>query len=179
MENYIGEIRIFPGNFAPEGWFFCSGQLLSISEYETLFVLLGTTYGGDGVTTFAVPNLQSRAVVGMGQGPGLSNYAQGQMAGQESVTLLSTQIPPHQHPVTATLQAHTGTPTQDSPEGAYFGDGGGRSYGPNNNSTKLAAGSLASPQVGPAGGSQPHPNTQPSLAINYIIAWQGIYPSQP
>lgn len=180
MENYIGEIRIFPGNFAPEGWFFCNGQLLSIAEYDALYYLLGITYGGDGVSTFALPNLQSRAVVGMGQGPGLSSYAQGQLAGQEGVTLLTTQIPAHQHPVSATLQAHTGAPTQDSPEGAYFGDGGGsNSYGPKNNSARLATGSLVSPQVGPAGGSQPHANIQPSLATNYIIAWQGIFPSQP
>jgi microcystin-dependent protein len=179
MTSYIGEIRIFAGNFAPQGWFFCQGQLLQISEFDTLYSLIGTTYGGDGQTTFALPDLRSRAVLGQGQLPGGSTYQMGQQLGQENVTLTTNQMPVHQHPVSATLQAHTGTPAQDSPEGAYFGDKGGRSYGANNGSTKLGAGSVTNPQVGPAGGSQPHTNIQPLLVINYIISWQGIYPGQP
>ena len=178
MTSYIGEIRIFAGNFAPQGWFFCQGQLLPISEYDTLYSLIGTTYGGDGVNTFALPDLRSRAVLGQGQLPGGSTYQMGQLLGQENVTLTTNQMPAHQHPVSATLQAHTGTPAQDSPEGAYFGDKGGRSYGANNGSTKLAAGSVTNPQLGPAGGSQPHENRQPVQVLNYCIAISGIYPSR-
>jgi microcystin-dependent protein len=180
MEQYLGEIRLFAGNFAPADWAFCNGQLLPISENDALFYLLGTTYGGDGQTTFGLPNLQSRAVVGVGQGPGLSNnYVQGQALGQETVTLTANQLPSHTHPVTATLQAHTGAPNQDSPEGAFFGDGGGRSYGPNNGSAALGANSVTNAVIGVAGSSQPHENRQPSLALNYIIALTGIFPSQP
>jgi microcystin-dependent protein len=99
MENYLGEIRIFAGNFAPQGWLFCQGQLLAISQNQALFALLGTTYGGDGQTTFSVPDLRGRAAVGLGAGPGLSPYQQGQQAGYETVTLTTAQLPVHQHPV--------------------------------------------------------------------------------
>ena len=177
MDNYIGEIRIFAGNFAPVGWLFCNGQLLNIAEYEVLFVLLGTTYGGDGQTTFALPNLQSRAAVGLGQGPGQSNYVQGQQAGTESVTLTTLQLPTHTHQVQAAPKAHTGTPTQDNPGGAYFGDGGGSIYGPSSGTGKLASGAFTGGQVAAAGASQAHANIQPLLAVNYIIATTGIYPS--
>ena len=179
MVSYIGDIRIFAGNFAPQGWLFCQGQLLQISEYDTLYSLLGTTYGGDGQSTFWLPDLRSRAVVGTGSLPGGGNYVIGQSIGQETVTLTTNQLPAHTHVVSATLQAHTGAPALDSPEGGYFGDRGSRSYGANNGSTKLAAGSVINSQVGPAGSSQAHANTQPSLVINYIIATEGIYPSQP
>ncbi|MDQ2771522.1 MAG: tail fiber protein [Bacteroidota bacterium] len=177
MENYIGEIRIFAGNFAPLGWLFCNGQLLSISDYEALFTLLGTTYGGDGQNTFALPNLQSRAVVGVGQGPGLSNYVLGQSAGTENVTLTTNQLPTHSHQVQAAPKAHTGTPTQDNPAGAYLGDGGGSIYAPSSGTGHLANGAFTGGQVSAAGASQAHSNIQPLLATNYIIATEGIYPS--
>ncbi len=177
MDPYIGEIRIFAGNFAPQNWLFCNGQLLSIADYSALFTLLGTTYGGDGQNTFGVPNLQSRAVVGVGLGPGLSSYVQGQQAGTENVTLTTLQLPVHGHQVQAAPKAHTGTPTQDNPGGAYFGDGGGNIYAPSSGTGKLASGAFIGGQVGVAGASQAHSNIQPLLAVNYIIATTGIYPS--
>ena len=177
MDNYIGEIRIFAGNFAPVGWLFCNGQLLSITDYDVLFNLIGTTYGGDGQTTFALPSLQSRAVVGVGQGPGLSSYVLGQSAGTENVTLTTLQLPTHTHQVQAAPKAHTGTPTQDNPGGAYFGDGGGDIYGPSSGTGKLAAAAFTGGQVAAAGASQAHSNIQPLLATYYIIATEGIYPS--
>ena len=177
MDNYIGEIRIFAGNYAPQGWFFCNGQLLSISEYETLFMLIGTTYGGDGTQTFALPNLQSRVGVGVGQGPGLSNYGLGQQAGMENVTLLTTQLPAHSHQVQASPKAQTGAPAQDSPAAAYFGTASSGIYGPSSGSGHLASNCFIGGQVGGAGASQPHSNIQPLLATNYIIATEGIFPS--
>jgi len=178
MENYLGEIRIFAGNFAPQGWLFCQGQLLSISENDTLFMLLGTTYGGDGQTNFALPDLRSRAVVGMGAGPGLSPYQQGQKAGQESVTLSAAQLPAHQHPVQGTVRALTGTPAQASPSQAYFGNQGGPAYQSGAGAGMLAPGAVTG-QTASAGDTQGHSNIQPLLAINYIIATVGIFPSQP
>jgi microcystin-dependent protein len=178
MENYLGEIRIFAGNYAPENWMFCKGQLVSIAEYDALYALLGTTYGGDGQTTFALPNLQSRVPVGMGQGPGTSNYVQGQMVGTENVTLLTMQMPAHQHPVQAAITAVTGGSKQQSPTGARFGDQGGSPYSASAGTAKLASDALVG-TLAPAGGSQPHTNVQPVLALNFIIAMAGIYPSQP
>jgi microcystin-dependent protein len=177
MEPYVGEIRIFAGNFAPLGWLLCQGQLVQISEYDTLFYLVGTTYGGDGQTTFALPNLSSRAVVGIGQGGGLSNYVQGQMAGTENVTLTSQQLPTHSHAITASLNALTQGTGTGSPQDAYFGDQGASLYSPSSDGSKLAGNTVTATLV-PAGGSAPHQNTQPSLAINYIIATVGIFPSQ-
>ncbi|MGY3090568.1 microcystin-dependent protein [Hymenobacter sp. UYAg731] len=177
MDPYIGEIRIFAGTYAPQDWLFCSGQLLSIVEYDALFNLIGTTYGGDGQNTFALPDLRSRAAVGVGQGPGQSNYVLSQQAGSESVTLTTLQLPTHTHQVQAAPKAHTGTPTQDNPGGAYFGDGGGSIYGPSSGAGKLASGAFTGGQVTAAGASQAHSNIQPLLATYYIIATTGIYPS--
>jgi microcystin-dependent protein len=177
MDNYIGEIRIFAGNFAPEGWLFCQGQLLSISQNDALYALLGTTYGGDGQTTFGLPDLRGRAAVGMGAGPGLSPYRQGQQAGQESVTLTAAQLPVHQHPVQGTMRAKAGTPAQASPSQAYFGDQGGPSYQSGASTAALAPDAVTG-QTNPAGSSQAHANMQPLLATNYIIATVGIFPSQ-
>ncbi|MFD2784119.1 phage tail protein [Hymenobacter rubripertinctus] len=177
MDNYLGEIRIFGGTFPPVGWQFCSGQLLSISENEALYTLLGTTYGGDGQNTFALPNLQSRVAVGMGQGPGRSNYQQGQTAGTENVTLTTAQLPVHQHPLQASVKAVTGANGQTSPVGAYFADKGGDNYTGTAGTSTLGADALTG-TLTPAGGSQPHSNIQPALALQYIIATEGIYPSQ-
>lgn len=176
---YIGEIRTVGFNYAPPGWLMCQGQSLPISQYEALYILLGTTYGGDGVSSFNLPNLQSRLVVGAGQGPGLSAYRQGEMGGTESVTLTTNQLPPHTHAVTAAVGAATGGTAQASPAGAYPGTATGNLYG----SAATAGATLASPVVNgtaqPAGGNQPHSNMQPMLAINYIICVEGIYPSRP
>ena len=179
MDNYIGEIRIFAGTFAPQDWLFCNGQLLSINDNQALYSLLGTTYGGDGQNTFALPDMRSRAAVGMGQSSGGSTYVQGQMQGIENVTLTTSQMPAHQHPVQATPRATTGTPAVGSPTGAYFGDQGGKVYAANDGSAQLGPNSIVNGQATAAGGSQPHPNIQPYLAISYIIATQGIYPSRP
>jgi len=177
MENYVGEIRIFAGNFAPADWAFCKGQLLPIGENEALFQLIGTTYGGDGQTTFAVPNLQSRVAVGQGQSPQGSNYTVGMAGGVEAVTLNTLQMAAHQHPVTnSSIVAITGGTAQNTPGGAYFGNSGGAAYANSNSGNSLNPGAVTG-QSTPAGGSQPHSNIQPVLALNYIIALTGIYPS--
>lgn len=167
MSNpYVGEIRMFAGNFAPTGWLFCNGQLLPISEYDTLFNLIGTTYGGDGQVTFALPDLRGR--VPMHQGPG---YIQGQQAGVESVTLGASQIPAHSHALSGSAaNASTTAPAGNVP--ATMGAVTTFLYGTDAPSTSL------SPQsVSPAGGSQPHENMQPFLCVSFIIAAYGIYPS--
>jgi microcystin-dependent protein len=167
---YIGEIRMFGGNFAPAGWAFCDGQLLPISENDALFTLIGTTYGGDGQSTFALPNLQSRVPVHQGTGPGLATYLIGEQGGVETVTLTTQQIPLHNHP----WLASTGSGTSNSPA---------------NNITasppvaKLyRVGSPSDPMsptiVQPTGGNQPHDNLQPYLAINYILSLFGVFPTQ-
>jgi microcystin-dependent protein len=178
MTAYIGEIRIFAGNFAPVGWLFCQGQLLPIREYEALYALIGTTYGGDGSTTFALPNQTGRLVVGQGQLPGGSNYQMGQMLGAENVQLTGNHLPTHGHPMAATIGVpETGT-AQTDPTNAYFGNGGGLAY---TSALGTNPGKLASEAVrgnsSVAGGSQPHSNIQPVQAINYIISMSGVYPS--
>lgn len=171
---YVGEIRMFGGNFAPSGWMFCSGQLLPISENETLFQLIGTTYGGDGQSTFALPDLQGRVPLHMGQGPGLQNYQLAETGGVESVTLTANQLPAHPHPVRTAATGQT-----VSPAGAILADAtsvqaGVRTY--NAAVTPLAP--MHPGSVGPAGGSQPHENLQPTVAISFIISLFGIFPSQ-
>lgn len=169
MEGYIAEIRLFAGNFAPRNWAFCNGQILSIAQNTALFSLLGTTYGGNGQTTFALPDLRSRVPVGTGQGPGLSSYTLGEMSGQESVTLLSTQIPIHNHGI----GAQSGVGTQNAPNGSNYiaaSDRRDAQFSASANS------SLASTST--AGGSQPHDNMQPYLGMNYIICLFGIFPSR-
>jgi microcystin-dependent protein len=163
---YIGEIRMFAGNFAPAGWMFCSGQLLSISEYETLFQLIGTTYGGDGQSTFALPDMQGRLPIHQGGG-----YVLAENGGVELVTLTANQIPSHTH----TVKAASGAGHARSPEGAVpAGSGAAQAYSASGPIASMAAGA-----VGPAGapGPQPHDNTQPSLCVNFIISMYGIFPS--
>lgn len=179
---YIGEIRIVGFNFAPVGWAFCNGQSMSIAENDALFALIGTTYGGDGQTNFNLPNLQSRLGVGSqsGQpGPGLSPYPLGAQLGTETVTLNTTHVPPHQHPFSAKMAAASGgTPTND-PRNAYPGPNSGAPYaGSAGNNQSLNASALSG-LAQPNQGSQPHPNIQPVLALNYIISLEGIYPPQP
>ncbi|HKX28053.1 MAG TPA: tail fiber protein [Blastocatellia bacterium] len=170
-EPFIGEIRIFGFNFAPLGWAACNGQLMSIAQNTTLFSILGTTYGGDGKTTFALPNLQSRAPMMWGQGPGLTARDIGESIGTDTVTLLSTQIPAHNHQ----YQNFTGDGTQQNPtNSAILADPpAGRIYQTDvtSNLTQM------SPQaVGLAGGSQPHNNQQPFLTLMFCIALEGVFP---
>jgi microcystin-dependent protein len=170
-QPYIGEIRMFAGNFPPSGWMFCQGQQLPISENDALFTLIGTTYGGDGQETFNLPNLASRAPLHMGTGPGGTTYQIGEMAGTEQETLSVQQIPTHTH----TLIASQNVGTDNSPAGALLAQdtGGVQMY-----REVAAADPLDVGSVGPAGGSQPHENMQPFLGINFIISLFGIFPSQ-
>lgn len=174
MEPFIGQLMLVGFNFAPKGWMFCNGQLLSIAQNTALFSLLGTTYGGDGITTFALPDLRGRVANHFGQGPGLSNYVQGEASGTETVTLLITELPAHNHAVLA----NSGTGNTNSPEGAILG-GYGTSLPPEGPYTNAGANTtLAANAVGPSGGSQPHNNLSPFLTLNYIIATEGVYPSR-
>lgn len=164
-EPFIGEVALFANNFAPRGWMPCSGQLLAISTNQALFSILGTTYGGNGVTNFALPNLNGRAAVGAGWGPGLSYYGPGQQGGEQSVTLNSQQIPTHVHQTRgSSANATTGTPVGTLPAA-----GNVALY------TSQATDNVTTPH---AGGSQPHDNTQPSLGLLYCIATVGIFPSR-
>jgi microcystin-dependent protein len=168
-QPYVGEIRMFAGNFNPNGWAFCNGALLPISENETLFQLIGTTYGGDGESTFGLPNLQSRVPIHMGTGGG-SSFTIGEMGGVESVTLTTQQIPLHNHAFIASQdQAGLTTP----PNNVLGQIPGGNVYIQETADTPLNAGS-----IGPAGGNQPHDNMQPFLCISFIISLYGIFPSQ-
>ena len=167
-QPYVGEIRMFAGNFAPAGWMFCSGQLIPISENDTLFNLIGTTYGGDGQNTFALPDLQSRIPIHMGTGSSGTNYTMGQNGGVESVTLTTQQIPSHTHPFI--VSGDSGS--QSNPGGAVPATGVTiyRAAQPANVPMNANA-------VTQAGGNQPHDNMQPFLCINYIISLYGVYPS--
>ena|ERR1022692_3560582 len=168
-QPYVGEIRMFAGNFAPSGWAFCAGQLLAIAENDTLFNLIGTTYGGDGQSTFALPDLRSRVPINQGQGSGLSNYPLAQNGGFETVTLQLAQIPSHTHVPAANSAVGSST----SPSGNFWAERSGTNeysnVTPNGN---MNAGTLQS-----TGGSQPHDNMLPFLAINFIISLFGVYPS--
>lgn len=171
MEGYIGQIMMFAGNFAPKNWAFCQGQLLQISQNTALFSILGTTYGGNGTTTFGLPNLSGRVPVGTGQGAGLSSVQLGQAWGTESVTLTTNQIPAHTHAlVGVTEDGNSNSPTNNFPANTKGTDTDYRASG---TATQMAAGA-----IGIAGGSQPHTNMQPSLGMNYVICMYGIYPSR-
>lgn len=169
-DPFIGEIRMFAGNFAPQGWATCDGQLMAIAQNDALFSLVGTTYGGDGQTTFGLPDLRGRLPLHMGQGPGLSNYPIGQSAGSESVTLTSPQLPAHSH----TLLASGAAANNASPLGSLTAASSSSSiYG-----NAAPAVTMRADAVAPAGGSQPHDNLMPFLCLNFIIALEGIYPSR-
>jgi microcystin-dependent protein len=169
-DQFVAEIRIFPFNFAPKGWAFCNGQLLPLSQNTALFSLLGTFYGGDGKSTFALPDLQGRAPNHQGQGAGLSDYFLGQSAGSESVTLLESEIPAHNH------QAFGSTGSGPaSPADSAWGTGVGRTPPPTyvDGSPNVI---MSAQATGIAGASFPHNNMQPYLALNFCIALQGIFP---
>ncbi|MDY7226284.1 phage tail protein [Hyalangium rubrum] len=173
-EPFLGEIRIFAGNFAPRGWAFCEGQLLSIAQNTALFSILGTTYGGNGQTTFALPDLRGRVPIQPGQGPGLSPHTLGEAAGQETVTLISNQMPAHTHP----FGAHNGQGDTFSPEGAVNAAAVDSTQQPLNIYSTQVNTVMGPQSVGISGGNQPHPNMQPYLCLNFIIALEGIFPSR-
>ena len=183
MDEFIGIIKIFAGNFAPTGWALCNGQLLPISQYAAVFSILGTTYGGDGRTTFGLPNLQSRVPVGMGQGPGLSLYTQGEVTGTENNSLTVNNLPAHTH--TGKLTVSSGNASQAAATaGASIATPGslnGRSFASTfgfNTATPDMALNAASVTTNPTGGNIPVNNIQPVIAVNYIICLQGIFPSR-
>lgn len=176
QDNFIGEIRMFAGNFPPKGWAFCEGQIMPISQNAALFSLLGTTYGGNGTTNFALPNLNGKVPIGAGQGPGLSDYVEGQEGGEETVTLLQAQIPAHSHTVAAgsvAVPANTSTGNADSPKNNYAAPST-KSYSATSSGNMNTTGSTMT--LVPIGGGQPHNNLQPYLVVRYIIALQGIFP---
>jgi microcystin-dependent protein len=170
---FVGEIRLFGFPRVPTGWFACDGSLLPISEYQALYAVVGTTYGGDGVTTFAVPDLRGRLPVHQGTGPGLPNMVVGQRAGSESVTLSTTQLPSHTHPMQATTaDANAYVPGASVQLGALAGD---VMYATSIDGLSPLA--LSPAAVSPAGGSQPHDNLMPTLTVSYCISAFGVYPS--
>jgi len=169
-EPFVGEIRMFAGNFAPRGWALCEGQLLAISQHDALFSLLGTIYGGDGETTFGLPDLRGRFPIHAGSGPGLSPRRLGAKAGAESVTLTVNQLPSHVH----AIQASTDIATESSPRANVLAQSSlARPY-----VEAPANANLASNSVTSVGGSRSHTNLMPALCLNFIIALVGIYPSR-
>lgn len=171
MEPFIGQIEVFGFNYIPQGWAQCNGQLLSIAQNSALFSLLGTTYGGDGISTFALPDLRGRVALNQGEGPGLSKYAIGQTSGQETVTLNTNQIPAHNH--SGQLHASSGAANQEEAQNHLLSETA--IY------TDAAANQVmngASVTIGSTGGNQPHDNRQPYLVLNYCIALVGIFPSR-
>ena len=171
---FIGEIRLFAGNFPPNGWTFCNGALMPISENDALFILLGTTYGGDGQETFALPDLQSRVPIHMGTGPDGTTYQIGEMAGTESETLTTQQIPVHSHQAVGTTDGgNLLSPQNGVPALPASVQAGMLAYNPPPPGVSMVAS-----EITPVGGSQPHDNLQPFLCMNYIISLFGVFPSQ-
>ena len=169
-EPFVGEIRMFAGNFAPRGWAFCDGQLLAVSQNDALFSLLGTIYGGDGRTTFGLPDLRGRIPIHAGHGPGLSERRLGSKGGAENVTLTVNQLPSHTHP----LQASSDAATTANPQGEVLAETvSDRVYRSDSGDTNMANSSVTS-----VGGSRSHTNLMPFLCIHFIIALVGIYPSR-
>jgi microcystin-dependent protein len=175
-DQFVAEVRIFPFNFAPTGWAFCAGQLMPISQNTALFSLLGTFYGGDGKSTFALPDMQGNAAMGQGQGQGLSDRFIGEMGGSSTVTLISTEMPLHTHTLSgSSLAGTTAVPLNNVPakptwvSGTTIGTG--LAY-----STETPDQTMSPSAISPAGGSQPHNNMQPYLTMNFCIALQGVFP---
>jgi len=173
-DPFVAEVRIEPFNFAPTGWADCNGQLIPVSQNTALFSLLGTVYGGDGASTFGLPDVQGRVAMHPGQGPGLSDRLQGEMSGSETTTLLVSEMPLHNHNVQGSaLNASTGNPSDTAVIARGFG---GNSY----KASPFGASVLMSPQaLTPAGGDLPHTNLMPYLVLKYIIALQGVFPQRP
>lgn len=192
QDGMIGEVKLFAGNFAPRNWALCQGQLLSIAQYNALFAILGTTYGGDGRTTFALPDLRGRSPIGPGNGPGLSSYREGQRGGSEYVYLNTTHLPTHSHNATFTQtsgiatipavaeEANSDDPTNNNLAVPNIG-GSNKLYSnttPDVNLSNGTANIQGNINVLPAGNSQPFNNRNPYLSINYIICLNGIFPSR-
>lgn len=173
-EPFIAEIRIFAGNFAPRGWAFCDGQLLPISQNTALFSLIGTTYGGDGRTTTALPNMEGRAPMHPGRGPGLTSRRLGQKVGVQTVTLSEAQIPSHSHTARA-VHFPAGQSEAPGTTTTFATSAGGNAYQTNTSANMV---DLASSSLATTGGGQAHTNIQPLLVLNFIIALQGLYPSR-
>jgi microcystin-dependent protein len=183
MDEFIGVVKLFAGNFAPQGWAFCNGQIMSIAQYSALYSLLGTTYGGNGTTTFALPNLLGRVAVGAGNGAGLPAVPAGQMAGAASVTLTTQQMPVHTHSQqVATQAATTSAPSNSVVPGTPNGTTSTSEESVAINNMVTAAGAtltpLAAGAIGNAGGNQPVSVMPPYLGMNYIICLNGVYPSR-
>lgn len=171
---YVGEIRPVAFPFAPANWALCQGQTLSIAQFNALFAVIGTFYGGDGKTTFKLPNLSGQAVVGTGQGPGLSQYNIGAVTGTENVALTLNQLPAHLHQLTASFQVQTTAAGQANPTGGFLAGTNNPQYSEGAGSGTMAP--LAQGTTVPTGGSEPHSNMMPSLTINYIICLIGVFP---
>jgi microcystin-dependent protein len=176
MDPFVGEIRLMPYTFAPMGWALCQGQLLAIQSNTALFSLLGTRYGGNGTTTFALPDLRGRAAIGMGQGAGLQPYQQGMAVGTENVTVLQTQLAPHSHSLTAPIPANGTRGTSNTPQGGFYALTSSEQYGTTANNGNMAT--LLSGTTSVVGGTQPHENRMPFIVLNYCIALQGIFPQR-
>ena len=168
-DQFMGEIRIFGGNFAIRNWAFCQGQILSIAQNTALYSLLGTQYGGNGTSNFALPDLQGRAPLGEGQGPGLSPYEVGERTGTENVTLLAQEMPAHNH----VLQARSSRADRSNANGAMLAQASDAIYAAASANTQSSPGSTS-----PAGGDQPHNNMQPFLALTFLIALTGVFPAR-
>jgi microcystin-dependent protein len=172
MDPFVAEIRIFPFNFAPKGWAFCDGQILPLSQNTALFSLLGTTYGGDGKSNFALPNMQGNAPMHPGQGPGLSLHDLGETGGSDTVSLLESEIPSHSH----FMRAHNNDPADaqnPSPQTSLAQSSQGNAY---NATTNTGLVNMSDSTLTPAGGDQPHNNMMPYLTLNFCIALQGVFP---
>jgi microcystin-dependent protein len=170
-DPFVAEIRIFPFNFPPKGWAFCDGQLLPLSQNTALFALLGTTYGGDGKSNFALPNMQGSVPIHQGQGQGLSLYDLGQTGGSETVTLLESEIPFHVHAMNAATQDPADS-NNVGPTTAFGVVGGGTPY------QAASTGQMTPQTIAPAGGGLPHNNMMPYLTLNFCIALQGVFPAR-
>lgn len=170
-DPFVAEIRIFPFNFAPKGWAWCNGQLMPLSQNTALFSLLGTTYGGNGKSNFALPDLMGRAPMHPGQGPGLSLHDLGEMGGATTVTLLQSEIPAHTHMIRAADPQDPATLQSGGPQRVLAASANGRAYASANSLVALAPEALT-----PAGGDQPHNNLQPYLTFYFCIALQGVFP---
>ena len=180
QKPFLGEVQIFAGNFAPRDWAFCDGQLLPIAQNTALFSLLGTTYGGDGRTTFGLPDLRGRAAMHPGRGPGLAPRRLGEKVGTETVTLTTAQIPSHSHTGTTSttkIDLSTNVGTSDTSDGRHIGNHLGAFNEDATPDAKLG-GVTSGTTINNTGGGQPHNNMQPSTTVNYIIALQGLYPSR-
>ncbi|UUL82455.1 phage tail protein [Sphingomonas qomolangmaensis] len=178
-DAFIGEVRLFAGTFAPNGWVLCDGRLLDIGQNDVLYTLLGTAYGGDGVQTFAVPDLRGRVPISQGQGLGLSNYSLGEAVGTEDVTITPQTMAPHAHPVLASTSPSTLTGPIDAVAATPTGGVVKPSlYVSRNGTSALVPSPMDTAAITPNGGNQPHDNMMPFVAINYIMATVGIFPSR-